>query len=128
MTSLSDELAAKKVAIRKARNSTKPAIPSRSSLHPNGHMGFRRFTLHGLAKVTTEWTLVCTRIQLQKNGRVRLHKPDQPLWYQPQNAKPNRLLEVMLKAENMGASLSWRRELESRIEALESELSHRGTL
>ena len=30
--------------------------------------------------------------------------------------------EVMLKAETMGASLSWRRELESRLDALESEL------
>ncbi|MCP1243906.1 hypothetical protein [Acetobacter lambici] len=34
-------------------------------------------------------------------------------------------LEVMLKAETMGASLSWRRELEGRIEALESELLSR---
>lgn len=34
-------------------------------------------------------------------------------------------LEVMLKAETMGASLSWRRELENRIEALESELLSR---
>jgi len=31
-------------------------------------------------------------------------------------------LEVMLKAETMGASLSWRRDLEGRIEALEAEL------
>lgn len=36
-------------------------------------------------------------------------------------------LEVMLKAETMGASLSWRRELENRIEALESEWEHRST-
>jgi len=35
-------------------------------------------------------------------------------------------LEVMLKAETMGASLSWRRELENRIEALETEITHRG--
>lgn len=35
-------------------------------------------------------------------------------------------LEVMLKAETMGTSLSWRRELENRIEALESELLHGG--
>lgn len=34
-------------------------------------------------------------------------------------------LEVMLKAETMGASLSWRRELEARIDALESELHNR---
>ena len=34
-------------------------------------------------------------------------------------------LEVMLKAETMGASLSWRRELESRIDALENELHSR---
>jgi len=33
-------------------------------------------------------------------------------------------LEVMLKAETMGASLSWRRELENRIEVLENELKN----
>lgn len=31
-------------------------------------------------------------------------------------------LEVMLKAETMGASLLWRRELENRIDALENEI------
>lgn len=31
-------------------------------------------------------------------------------------------LEVMLKAETMGASLSWKRELESLLDAIESEL------
>lgn len=31
-------------------------------------------------------------------------------------------LEVMLKAETMGASLSWRRDLENRIEAIETEI------
>jgi len=37
-------------------------------------------------------------------------------------------LEVILKAETMGASLSWRRELENRIENLETELNNRGII